>query len=430
MADNVKLTSQDSTAARLFRQINEICAVVNAVTDEKELLENSLKQTMALFQAKRGSIFILRDGEAGELTLRAAEGMAISDQKAMVKRMGEGVVGKVAETKQPMVVEDIAQDDRFKDYKARKGYKTSSFICTPLLLKDKLIGVINITDKENGTRFSKEELQLLDFLASQIALNYRRINLYQKFKKVVKESRSLRDELGRSSKEADVLKKQVLLQEKLASIGKLAGGIAHEFNNPLDGVMRYTNLCLEHLGEEEVARGYLLEIKHGLNRMAGIVKSLLACSRNTEFGSQKIDVNWAVGQAIQTLQPELLNKSITLNTDLEEGLPTISDLGLERVVSNLIRNSVDAIEKEGSITVKTSYESKNIVIEINDSGCGIETEKIDQIFEPFFTTKDIGLGCGLGLTIVSEIVKSYSGDIGVESKPGEGTTFVVRIPIR
>src|SRR6185295_16574697 len=121
---------------------------------------------------------------------------------------------------------------------------------------------------------------LLDFLASQIALNYRRIELYTKFKTIIKEKEHLENRLGKSGKETEELKKRITIQEKLATIGKLAGGIAHEFNNPLDGVMRYTNLCLEHVKDDEVVHGYLLEIKHGLNRMANIVRNLLACSRN------------------------------------------------------------------------------------------------------------------------------------------------------
>src|SRR6185295_15503686 len=116
--------------------------------------------------------------------------------------------------------------------------------------------------------------------SSQIALNYRRGQLYQKFKKAVRESKSLKNKLGKSSDETKILKNKIVVQEKLATIGKLAGGIAHEFNNPLDGVLRYTNLCIEHTKDDEVVRGYLLEIKQGLNRMVNIVKSLLACSRN------------------------------------------------------------------------------------------------------------------------------------------------------
>src|SRR3989338_8390110 len=264
--NNIEQLSHDD----LFQNIGDICTVVTSAVDTKELLEVSLKKTMDLFGANRGSIFLLNE-DGKELVLKIAQGMEMVEQEKMVKRMGEGVVGIVAQIKQPLFVEDISKDSRFHGHKPQGCYHTPSFICAPLMVKDKLIGVINIADKESKKRFSKHELQLLDFLSTQIALNYKRIQLYQKFKSIVKESRTLKDELGKTSQETSYLKKQIVLQEKLASLGKLAGGIAHEFNNPLDGVKRYTNLSLEHLKDNDVVYGYLLEIKNGLNRMANIV---------------------------------------------------------------------------------------------------------------------------------------------------------------
>jgi len=286
--DSEKQESERLAQSVLFQKISEICAAVNVATDGTGLLEISLQGTLELFGAERGSIFILKEN-GKDLILKSARGMALNEERNMVKRLGEGVVGQVAASKKPIFVDDISKDDRFENFQARKSYRTPSFICAPLLIKDSLLGVINIADKVDGKRFTQNELQLLDFLSSQIALNYRRIQLYEKFKKIVKESKDLKDELGKTSKETTHLKQQVIQQEKLASIGKLAGGIAHEFNNPLDGVMRYTNLCLEHIKEDEVVRGYLLEVKHGLNRMANIVRSLLACSRNTDPGRLKVD---------------------------------------------------------------------------------------------------------------------------------------------
>ena len=287
MLNNKQATNfEEFTQSELFQQIGDICAAVNAVSSARELLEVSLKKTLDLFGAIRGSIFILDENER-DLILKIAQGMEVKEQENMVKRLGEGVVGRVAASKKPIFVTDISQDHRFKNYKARSSYKTPSFICAPLLIKDKLIGVISLSDKECGSHFSSNELQLLDFLSSQIALNYRRIQLYQKFKTIEEESQTLKHKLGKSSEEATHLKKQVVLHEKLATIGKLTGGIAHEFNNPLDGVMRYTNLCLDHVKDDEVVRGYLLEIKNGLHRMANIVKSLLACSRTTGPSLQK-----------------------------------------------------------------------------------------------------------------------------------------------
>ncbi|OGX26075.1 MAG: hypothetical protein A3D10_06610 [Omnitrophica WOR_2 bacterium RIFCSPHIGHO2_02_FULL_48_11] len=415
--------------AALFQRIGDICSLVTGVISAEELLEVSLRSTMDLFGAERGSIFILNEN-GKNLTLKIAQGMEMSEQKQMVKRMGQGIVGRVAEIKKPLVVNDIAQDTRFENYKARKSYTTASFICAPLMVKDTLTGVINLADKKSGGRFSEEELQLLDFLSTQIALNYRRVQLYQKFKKVVRESKSLRTKLGRSSKEKDALKNQIVQQEKLASIGKLAGGIAHEFNNPLDGVLRYTNLCLSQVKDDDVLRGYLMEIKYGLNRMVNIVRSLLACSRNVGPSLQKINPHQAIDQALHGAQSEIFHKNIVLEKNYAHQLPAILDLGLERAISNLLRNAVDAVESGGEIKIRTALRDNCVLIEVKDNGHGMTKEVQFNIFEPFYTTKDIDKGCGLGLTIVSEIMKIYDGQIEVESAPHRGSTFTLIIPVK
>ncbi|MCK5082422.1 MAG: GAF domain-containing protein, partial [Candidatus Omnitrophica bacterium] len=197
MGSSSKSIFQDISQADLFHKMNDICAVVDFVDSAEKLFEVTLHKVMALFGANRGSIFTLKEGGDG-LVLAIAIGMRRGEEKEMVKRMGRGIVGKVAEEKRPIVVEDIAKDGRFANFKARKGYRTSSFICVPLMIKDDLLGVINITDKESGLHFDTEEMQLLDFLSSQIALNYRRIEIYHKFEKSAQEAQSLKDELGKS----------------------------------------------------------------------------------------------------------------------------------------------------------------------------------------------------------------------------------------
>jgi signal transduction histidine kinase len=420
---------QGITQTSLFSQISDICAAVNSVSSEAELLQISLHKTMELFQATRGSIFILNE-ETNNLVLKVAEGMAREEEEQMVKKMGEGIVGVVAQTKKPIHVADIAKDERFENFKSRSSYTTPSFICAPLMVKDALIGVINIADKEAGEHFKKHEMMLLDFLSSQIALNFRRTLLYQDFNKILQETRNLKDKLGQSDQETEHLKKQISIQEKFASIGKLAGGIAHEFNNPLDGVMRYTNLCLDHIKDDEVVRGYLLEIKHGLNRMANIVKNLLACSRNIASPNDKIDFNLALDRALSITDPECIKNNILVTKEVREDIRPIRDFGLERIMTNLIRNAVDSMKPGGKITISAWQELDVLKFSISDQGSGIEYDNVEKIFEPFFTTKDIDKGCGLGLTVVGEIVKTYNGKIDVESQPSKGTTFTITLPYK
>lgn len=429
MHSSAKSILEEIPQAALFEKVADICANVNTVITTNDLLERSLKQIMELFGAVRGSIFILKEN-GRDLVLKSVLGMARAEEEQMIKRLGEGIVGKVAQLKKPIFVDDIANDNRFDEFKARGSYRTPSFICAPLIIKDQLIGVINITDKQTGHRFNKDELQLLDFLASQIALNYRRIELYHKFKLIIQETKELKNKLGQTDEEAKYLKKQIHIHEKLATIGKLAGGIAHEFNNPLDGVMRYTNLSLEHLRDDEVVRGYLLEIKHGLNRMANIVRNLLACSRHEQPLQEKIEFNSALDHALAGLHGEISHKKITIEKKISDKLPLLTDWGLERILSNILRNAADAISQNGTIVIEARVKDNFLVFSIHDNGIGIEPDQLEKIFEPFFTTKNIDKGCGLGLTIVEEIVKTYDGKIDVGSEPKNGTMFTVSLPVK
>lgn len=399
----------------IFDRINTICTAAHHLTNIEDILEVSLRNTLDLLNALRGSIFLI-DESGKELILKASFGMNTTQQKKLVKRMGEGIVGTVAEQKKPVIVDDIGKDDRFQNFKSGHYYKSPSFICSPLMIKDKLIGVINIAEKETGEPFEQKDLELLDFISNQIAVNYQHTHLNLSLKTTQEETQNL--------------KKQVVLQERLATIGKLAGGIAHEFNNPLDGVMRYTNLALEHIDDNDaVLKEYLMEVRHGLKRMVNIVKSLLACARNSQPTLTKVDVNRSVEMALKELQTQLLRKNISVDKSLQKGMVEITDLGIDRILSNLISNAIDAMGDHGKLIIRTSSERGFIKIIIEDTGKGIAKEHLDRIFEPFFTTKKIDHGCGLGLTIVGEIIKHYQGEIEVESIPEKGTIFTVLLPI-
>ena len=175
-----------------------------------------------------------------------------------------------------------------------------------------------------------------------------------------------------------------------------------------------------------------MEIKHGLNRMANIVRNLLACSRNElPHGEQRISFQQALDRSLGSVHTEIEHKNIGVEKEIAGDIPLIRDLGLERILANIIRNAVEAIENnDGKITIGAKCQNDTLHIKICDTGVGISEGDAEKIFEPFYTTKSINKGCGLGLTIVSEIVKSYNGKISVESEPGKQTTFFIDLPLR
>ncbi len=231
---------------------------------------------------------------------------------------------------------------------------------------------------------------------------------------------------------------KLLQSEKQASVGKLAGGVAHEINNPLTGIFTFTHMLLKRKDIPEEARQDLETIAQETERVRKIVKGLLDFSRQTELDREPTDVNRLVRFTMSLVENQALIKGVSLNFEPGERLPTITlDRNqMQSVLLNIVINALDATEPGGSITVttgigvSTSKPGQNgIEILCTDTGCGIPPENLHKLFDPFFTTKDVGHGTGLGLSVSYGIVERHGGTIWVQSKVGKGSTFKVWLPI-
>ena len=230
---------------------------------------------------------------------------------------------------------------------------------------------------------------------------------------------------------------KLLQSEKQASVGKLAGGVAHEINNPLTGIVTFTHMLLRRNDIPEEVRADLETIGQETERVRKIVKGLLDFSRQTELDRESTDVNRLVRQAITLVENQALIKGVTLTFEAGDGLPmiTLDRNQMQSVLLNIIINALDATDPGGSITlitnigISTSHPGqKGIEILCTDTGCGIPPENLNRLFDPFFTTKDVGHGTGLGLSVSYGIVERHGGTIWVQSKVGKGTTFKVWLP--
>ena len=231
---------------------------------------------------------------------------------------------------------------------------------------------------------------------------------------------------------AEILELQQRLQraEYQASIGKLARGIAHELNNPLDGVLRYTHLALTHLQEDSTVREYLLHVKEGLDRMVKAAKAFLEFSRQvTSPSSRTADVNELIDGALLLVNHRAKFQQVTVVRRFDATLPVIPEMGLQHAAANLIKNAFDAMPRGGTLTIATRRVQDDIEIEVADTGCGIPPELLDKVFEPFFTTKAIHQGSGLGLTMVKEVIERMGGRVTCDSHVGAGRTFRLCVPI-
>jgi PAS domain S-box-containing protein len=225
---------------------------------------------------------------------------------------------------------------------------------------------------------------------------------------------------------------QLVSSEKLASLGKLAAGIAHEINNPLGGILIYSSLMMEDIPEEDPKRQDLARIVQETSRCKDIVKSLLEFARQTEPKMEPTDINRAIMDGLFFLENQALFHNIRIIKQLDPFLPFVrGNAGqLKQVFMNIVVNAAEAMHGNGTLTITTHTASnrKTVFIGFADTGEGIPDENLTRIFDPFFTTKDVGKGTGLGLSTSYGIVESHGGKIGVKSKAGEGTTFTIELP--
>ncbi len=233
--------------------------------------------------------------------------------------------------------------------------------------------------------------------------------------------------------ELEETQRQLLQAEKIASLGRLAAGVAHEINNPLAGVLIYADILLKELKDNEQLRKDLEEIISQTLRCKQIVARLLEFSRQSLDERVLFDVNEIIGHCVALLQHQSLFHNVEIIKDLASDLPQI--LGnpgeLEQVFTNLIFNATDAMEGKGRITISSvaDLEAKQVVLTFTDTGPGISPQVKEKIFEPFFTTKPVGVGTGLGLSIVYGVIHRHGGSIEVGSSPGPGATFIIRVPL-
>ena len=230
--------------------------------------------------------------------------------------------------------------------------------------------------------------------------------------------------------ERAALAKRLAFYERLAMVGKLAAKIAHELNNPLDGILRFVNLALRVKEEGDPAQRYLEHARTGLMRMVRVVRELLEFSRSTMTAFEHTSVNAMLEETLRSMEGQATANSVRIETHFAEGLPIIRSGDLVQVFCNLAKNAIGTMSEGGRLTVTSSLEGDNIFVRFADTGPGIPEEIRDTVFEPFFTTKKPGEGTGLGLAISRDIVEKYGGSIVIEESAPSGTVFAVRIPLK
>ena len=245
--------------------------------------------------------------------------------------------------------------------------------------------------------------------------------------------RTLEEKVKQRTEELVAMQARVVQSERLASLGMLAAGVAHEINNPLGGILALTALTLEDLKGADPNRENLEEVVKQTQRCRDIVKGLLEFARHSEVNMELVDLNKILQDTLSLVskQAQFLNVTVVRNWDLQLPLVMADKSQLQQVFMNILVNAVQAMEEKGTITLTTrpGAPDNSVEVLISDTGHGIPPERIDHIFDPFFTTKGSGQGTGLGLSIAYGIITSHRGTILVESEAGKGCTFTIRLPV-
>lgn len=259
--------------------------------------------------------------------------------------------------------------------------------------------------------FSSEERNLLDTVAREVGLFLERRG---------------------AEEEAAKLQDQLRQADRLATIGQLSAGVAHELNEPLGSILGFAQLTAKTDGlPGQVARD-IEKIVRATLRAREILKSLMLFARQMPPKKTHVDLNRLVYEGLELLEPRCSRGGIRLSRDLAPNLPqlTADPSQLLQVIVNLVVNAVQAMPDGGTLALRTLPADDKVLLVVEDDGAGMSEEVIRQIFVPFFTTKDVGEGTGLGLSVAHGIVTSHGGSIRVESRPGGGTRFEVSLPIQ
>jgi len=437
--ENVKAIK---TKLERLELLDLISRAINSTNDINTLLKISLNLTTGFIDAEAVSLF-LRDENTGDLLCYMASGAKGDILEGHRMKKGIGIAGWVAENGTPLLVNDVSQDKRFNPEMDRKtGFTTRSILAVPLRAMSKTIGVLEVINKRDNRLFTIDDQQLLYSLANHLAIAVENARMTEELKKtnenlekmVVERTKKLEDTIEKLQQ----AQKQLIQSEKMASLGIMAAGIAHEINNPLSFIQSNLTIIRDYVKNLRVKNQELHneiieaidESLDGAKRIASIVKGLKGFARPDEGKPEVFDVNVLLEEVLRMIWNEVKYKAEVVKEFGNVPMVIAVRNQIAQVFVNLIVNAAQAIEKKGKIILRTYPESGGVAIDVEDTGCGIPPENMKKIFDPFFTTKPVGKGTGLGLSITMGIIQNHGGDLRVESEVGKGTKFTVLLPVQ
>ena len=336
----------------------------------------------------------------------------------------DSMVARAAIEKRPFIVEDVGNDPRVnKDLKELFGLK--SFAVVPLIGRDKVLGAITADNLFSERVITPEKFESLITFANQAGLALENAKMYDELKSF---SRQLEEKVKIATADLRSTQDKLIQSEKLAALGKLIAGIAHEIRNPLTSIKILIHSLTQRINDTETQKEDIKVIENEIERVNRIIKRFLDFARPKEPEFSPTDINQALAETIALVTLNIREQNI----DLEKKFSPLPHIRVDKeqmkqVFLNLFLNAIQAMPDGGKLRVKTDRQDQYIKIEIQDEGVGIPKQIEDKLFEPFFTTK--GEGIGLGLSIVQRIIDDHQGLITVDSAYPKGAVFTIALPL-
>ncbi len=412
-----------SGSTPLISHLHVLRTVAEAVSRSLDLNEVMQKSLIALTH--------VTGHEIASLHLIASDGRSVvlcgdrglSERLREVNRtlpIGEGLIGRVAASGRVRLLDEVSKAPDLlpaaRQAVAADGIR--GFVCVPIRARHRILGTLSL-GRQTDQRFTDEEVALLECTADQIGLALDNARLYS-------ETRRQLDELRRSQTE-------VVRAERLAAVGELAGGVAHEINNPLMIILGQVHLLLQSEDHEALLQG-LRVIDGATKRAANIVRELVLFAERPPVRRARCQLGEQIRAVLQLHEPRLAAQHIQVQTEIAEVEDVWADANqLQEVVQHLIQNAEQAMVAShggGTLRIRVKPVDNGVRIEVADNGPGIPPQDLPRIFNPFFTTKDPGQGRGLGLSVVHSVVTEHGGRLWVENRPEGGAVFVLELPVR
>lgn len=398
----------------------------------RDLLQSFARLLRRRLYARRLSIYLL-DEMAGEFLPVIAKGIRnlkpVPAWHPFLRWLEKKDTAVVAE----LVVSD-PDVEAFKSEIEMYFESTQSLVAVPFVLGNKMIGVANLGRKSNLRKYGFREIRFLEQLKSPVTIAFSNSMRFEDIRKLSEELQRWNLELEQRvedrTRELVKTQEQLIQAEKLATLGTLAGGVAHEINNPLTAVL--TNAQILRMSAREDEMDSIALIEEGAKRCQGIVQKLMKYARKTaeEAPFRSVDLNEVVKSTLNLIAFQFKQENVEILTELE-AVPPVPGIAneLEQVLTNLLVNARDAVlsaKVKGRIVIRTRKTGDKVELIVQDNGTGIPKENLSKIFDPFFTTKDVGSGTGLGLAVSLGILKRHNATILADSIVGKGSTFTVR----